>query len=77
MDTYIYGYLSQMLHGAGIFIYMIGGFWGQMLVNIPWSIWDMIYYLASLRSKKNRSRSEMSDFFIFHSGKKNSVSQVT
>ena len=26
----------QMLHGAGIFTYMTGWFWGQMLVNIPY-----------------------------------------
>jgi hypothetical protein len=27
---------SHMLHGAGIFTYMIGWFWGEMLVNIPY-----------------------------------------
>ena len=32
--------MTHMLHGAGIFTYKTGCFLGQMLVNIPWSIWD-------------------------------------
>ena len=44
---------TQMLHGAGIFIYIIyitGWFMGQMFVNIPapWSIWDNFYVFASI-----------------------------
>ena len=38
-----YRHHTQMLHGAGIFTYITGPFWGYVLyVNIPapWSIWD-------------------------------------
>ena len=33
-------------HGAGIFTYMTGSFMVSVLVNIAWSVWDIIIRYA-------------------------------